>query len=553
MKERLTGYLRPAVDRLLAAAGREDEPVEISLEQPKEKKFGDYATNVAMQLARPLRRSPREIAAELQEYLRGIPDIEELTVAGPGFLNFKLSPACWQAYLAQINRLGSRYGDLDLGTGRRVMVEFVSANPTGPLHIGHGRGAAVGDSLARILRKAGYTTISEYYINDAGNQMEILGRSLQWRYLELLGREAGAYPENYYQGDYLVALAARLRREKGDDLVGEDREASLPLFTDYASRMILEEIRRDLVEFGVDFDNWTSEKQFFLDGRVDQVIAELRQQGVVYEQDGALWFAASRFGDEKDRVVVRANGVKTYFASDIAYHLDKHERGFDLLIDVWGADHHGYIPRLSAALEAMGIERERFQVVLVQLVSLLRGGQPVAMSTRAGQFVTLRQVVDEVGRDAARFFFLMRRPDSHLDFDLELAKAQSNENPVYYVQYAHARICSVFRKAGEAGMPVPQAEHVKLDRLELAEELELIKKMASFPVAIEAAARNLEPHRIAYFLLELAALFHSYYNRNRIIVGERPLSDARLLLAAALRQVFEIGLGLLGVGAPTSM
>jgi len=376
---------------------------------------------------------------------------------------------------------------------------------------------------------------------------------LLWRYRELLGESLGDYPESFYQGDYLIELARQLIAEQGDALVPPNPEDAIVKFTEYASQVILAGIRNSLSKFGIHFDNWTSEKYFFQDGKVDEVIHELRRRGMVYEQDDALWFASSRMGDEKDRVVVRSNGVKTYFASDIAYHKDKHDRGFDLMIDVWGADHHGYVPRIRAALKALGIDESNFSVVLVQLVSLLRNGKPVAMSTRAGQFVTLQEVVDEVGKDAARFFFLMRRPDSHLDFDLELAKSQSNENPVYYVQYAHARICSILRKSSELGIPIPQIDHVDLSSLTSSEEIEMIKKMDSFPDVVETAARYLEPHRITYFVSDLAAMFHSYYNKNRVISDDPGLTSARLILIIALRQVFQMGFDLLGIEAPTSM
>ncbi|OPX18869.1 MAG: arginine--tRNA ligase [Desulfobacca sp. 4484_104] len=554
MKERLTEYVVKAVEQVCGDYGRAGEPVPaVVLEQPKEKKFGDFATNIAMQLAGVLKKNPREIAAAIKAQLENLPDIELVSIAGPGFINMTLSRASWQQRLGVICRQGRRFGDLDYGAGRRVMVEFVSANPTGPLHIGHGRGAAVGDSLARILRKAGFTAITEYYVNDAGNQMETLGRSLLWRYRELLGESLGDYPETFYQGDYLIELAKQFLQEKGNVLEDADPEDKVGEFTEYASRVILDGIRDDLAGFGIHFDNWASEKSFFQDGKVDDVIRELRHREMVYEQDDALWFASSRMGDEKDRVVVRSNGVKTYFASDIAYHKDKHDRGFDWMIDVWGADHHGYVPRIKAALQALGIDESCFSVVLVQLVSLLRDGQPVAMSTRAGQFVTLREVVDEVGKDAARFFFLMRRPDSHLDFDLELAKSQSNENPVYYVQYAHARICSILRKSSEAGIRVLQVNQADLSLLTSAEEIEMIKKMDSFPHVVETAARYLEPHRITYYVSDLAAMFHSYYNKNRVISDDRDLTGARLILITALRQIFQLGFDLLGIDAPTSM
>lgn len=554
MRERLRENVAKAVERVFEERGLAKELMpSVAIEQPKEKKFGDFATNIAMQLAGILKSNPREIAAEIKNNLLKMAEIDQVNIAGPGFINLKLSPECWQGRLGAMCRLGKRFGDLDYGTGKRVMVEFVSANPTGPLHIGHGRGAAVGDCLARILRKAGYTTITEYYVNDAGNQMETLGRSLLWRYRELLGESLGDYPESYYQGDYLIELAKKLISERGDALLTSNPEDVVAEFTEYAGQVILDGIRDDLGRFGIHFDNWTSEKHLFQDGKVDDVINELQNRGMVYEQEDALWFASSRMGDEKDRVVVRSNGVKTYFASDIAYHKDKHDRGFDLMIDVWGADHHGYVPRIRSALKSLGIDDSSFSVVLVQLVSLLREGQPVAMSTRAGEFVTLQEVVAEVGKDAARFFFLMRRPDSHLDFDLELAKSQSNENPVYYVQYAHARICSILRKSSETGIPIPQIDHVDLSVLTSDEEIEIIKKMDSFPDVVETAARYLEPHRITYFVSDLASMFHSYYNKNRVISDDQDLTGARLILMLALRQVFQMGFDLLGIEAPTAM
>jgi arginyl-tRNA synthetase len=554
MRDLIRTCLAAAVAELTAAAGIREALPEVVVEPPRERRFGDFSSNIAMQLARVLKRNPRDIAHELAAILEKREEISTVEVAGPGFINITLPPSAWTAQLREIFQRGSRFGESDGGRGRRVIVEFVSANPTGPLHIGHGRGAAVGDSLVRLLRQAGYTVISEYYVNDAGNQMETLGRSLQRRYLELAGESLGPYPETYYQGEYLVDLARRLRDERGATLVDDAcPDASLPLFTDYAARLILDGIRDDLAAFGIRFDNWTSEKQLFDDGRVDRLINELRERGLVYERDDALWFAASRLGDEKDRVVVRGNGVKTYFASDIAYHRDKDERGFDIMVDVWGADHHGYVPRLTAALKAIGIDPARFVVILVQLVSLMRGDQPVAMSTRAGQFVTLREVIDEVGRDAARFFFLMRRPDTPLDFDLELAKSHSNENPVYYVQYAHARICSILRTAAEKGVAIPQEATFDLSSLNLEEELELIQKLDAFPVVVETAAAAFEPHRISYYVSELAALFHAYYNCHRVVSADGEVTAARLVLVQAVKNVLQTGLGLLGVTAPESM
>ena len=562
MKKRVAGLVEKAVRAEAARRGLEElELPSIGVELPREKAFGDYATNIAMQLARVWRDNPKKIAAALQAELDRETDFQQVEVAGPGFINMSLKAVVWQQRLCEILSAGDDFARLDYGAGHRVLVEFVSANPTGPLHIGHGRGAAVGDVLARLLARAGYQVDREYYVNDAGNQMQILGRSLRWRYLELLGRRSGEIPEGCYRGAYLKDLATELRQARGDELVpaelaSDEDESGLDFFTEYAATAILAGIREDLEDFGVGFETWTSEKRFFTGGQVEAALEALRGRGVLYEEDGALWFASSRFGDEKDRVVVRANGVKTYFASDIAYHRDKFERGYDLLIDVWGADHHGYVPRLKAAIEALGGEPDSFAVILVQLVSLLRGGRPVAMSTRSGEFVTLKEVVEEVGRDAARYFFLTRRSDSHLEFDLELAKAQSNDNPVYYAQYAHARICSILRKAADEGFDVPSGEQLSGNagrRLDLAEELELIKKLDVFTALLESAARTLEPHRLTYYVDELAAQFHSYYNRNRVITDDREMSLDRLLLVRAVRQVLEICFGLLGVSAPERM
>ncbi|NPA24974.1 MAG: arginine--tRNA ligase [Deltaproteobacteria bacterium] len=560
MKKRVGEFVRRAVTAVAAERGfaAADLP-EIVIEQPREKSFGDFASNIAMQLAGRWKTNPRAIGEALRLELEKEPDLARVTVDGPGFINMTLDVGCWHRRLVEIAEAGDDFARLDYGRGRKVLVEFVSANPTGPLHIGHGRGAAVGDVLARLLTRAGYEVDREYYVNDAGNQMRILGRSLRWRYLELLGHRSGPLPEGYYQGEYLVKLAQEVRSAHGDGLVPadltEDDDQGLDFFTPYAAEAILNGIRNDLELFGVGFEYWTSEKEFFTSGRVDAVLDELREKGVLYEQDGALWFASSRFGDEKDRVVVRANGVKTYFASDIAYHRDKFERGYDLLIDVWGADHHGYVPRLRAAIEALGCDPERFAVILVQLVSLSRGGTPVAMSTRSGEFITLEEVVREVGRDAARYFFLTRRSDSHLEFDLELAKAQNNDNPVYYAQYAHARICSILRKAREEEFDVHGTELRAGcgSCLTMPEELELIKKLDDFTALLESAARNLEPHRLTYYLDDLATRFHSYYNRHRVVTDDRETSRDRLLLVTCIRQVINICLGLLGVSSPERM
>ncbi len=558
MKKRVSKYLEKAVAAVVAARGLDGADLpEIGIELPREKAFGDFSSNIAMQLAGRWKDNPRAIGAALKGELDKEIDLARVTIDGPGFINMTLELSCWHRRLLEIIAQGTDFATLDYGQGRRVLVEFVSANPTGPLHIGHGRGAAVGDVLARLLNRVGFAVDREYYVNDAGNQMMVLGRSLRWRYLELLGQRQGEIPDGYYRGNYLLEMAKELRVDQGDGLVvenvDEEDDAGLEFFTKFAADAILLGIRDDLNLFGVEFEHWTSEKEFFTSGRVDVALADLKKQDVLYEKAGALWFASSRFGDDKDRVVVRANGVKTYFASDIAYHREKYERGYDFLIDVWGADHHGYVPRLKAAIEALGNEPESFAAILVQLVSLSRSGTPVPMSTRAGEFVTLEEVVKEVGKDAARYFFLTRRSDSHLEFDLELAKSRNNDNPVYYAQYAHARICSILRKIEEEGLEIDGDRTSSGASLTLPEELDLIKKLDDFTVVLESAARALEPHRVTYFLDDLAAQLHSYYNRNRVITEDRKVSGDRLLLITAIRQVINICLTLLGVSSPEKM
>lgn len=558
MKKRVTQYVKNAVTVVAEARGLNSaELPEIGLELPREKAFGDFSSNIAMQLAKRWKDNPRAIGAALKAELDKEEALAKVTIDGPGFINMTLAVSSWHQCLLDILAQKDNFAKLDYGSGKRVLVEFVSANPTGPLHIGHGRGAAVGDVLARILRRAGFTVDREYYVNDAGNQMQVLGRSLRWRYLALLGYRQGEIPDGYYRGEYLIELAKKLRRDQGDLLVAanidEEDDNGLDFFTKTAADTILQGIRDDLNLFGVDFENWVSEKEFFTSGKVDLALTDLKQKEVLYEDEGATWFASSRYGDEKDRVVVRANGVKTYFASDIAYHREKYERGYDLLVDVWGADHHGYVPRLKAAIEALGNKPESFAAILVQLVSLSRGGTPVAMSTRAGAFITLEEVVREVGKDAARYFFLTRRSDSQLDFDLELAKSQNSDNPVYYAQYAHARICSILRKIADEGLEIDDNPDSPGAGLTLPEELDLIKKLDDLSVVLEGAARMLEPHRVTYYLDDLAAQLHSYYNRNRIISEAGKVCGDRLLLITAIRQVLNICLTLLGVSAPEKM
>ncbi len=555
MKDIIREMIGAAVARAhQAGALPSDAMGDFVVEAPKLDHHGDFAANVALVSAKPQRMAPRRLAEILLAHLDDPGQrIERTEIAGPGFINFFLRPAAWHPLLADIHRAGAHYGTSDAGGGQRVQVEFVSANPTGPLHVGHGRGAAVGDTVANILEAAGYEVQREYYINDSGRQIRTLGLSVYLRYVALCGREV-EFPEDCYQGDYIRDLAVEIRQLKGDALLDEAEAMAVDFCARHAAGTILDGIRNDLDRFGVRFDRWYSEQSLFDAGRVEAALADLRGRGIVYEKDGAQWCRTSDYGDEKDRVVVRQNGLTTYFASDIAYHKDKYDRGFDRVIDVWGADHHGYIARMTAAVEAAGQRRDQFQVILVHLVNLLRGGQPVAMSTRAGEFVTLAEVVAEVGRDAARFIFLTRHHESALDFDLELAKQKTNENPVYYVQYVHARIASILRKAAEEyGIGEVMADPAALATLVETEEMALIKAMAAFPETVAIAAAHLEPHRVTFFLMDLAAAFHAYYNRHRVLAEDPLLTRGRLFLVATVQQVIARGLGLLGVSAPERM
>jgi arginyl-tRNA synthetase len=557
VRNRLMEMLSDAITPLLPEAA-ENPPgsLAIELDTPNLSQHGDYATNVAFNLARSLRRSPRDMAAQVVANIKD-PDhvILRTEIAGPGFINIFIQPSAWHDVLLEILERRSAYGLQDSGSGKRVQVEFVSANPTGPLHIGHGRGAATGDVLANILTACGYEVEREYYINDAGNQMDTLGRSLYYRYRESLGENV-AFPEGHYQGDYMRELARQFVEEEGTEYQKSPLDNVLPVFTRFAGLKILDGIREDLDRFGVHFDHWFSEQTLHdtnaLLGTIDALIA----RGYVYESDSAKWFRSTTFGDEKDRVVIRSNGVSTYFAADLAYHRNKFERGFDTVIDIWGADHHGYVERMMAGAQALGRDRDDLRIILVQLVNLLRGGRPVAMSTRAGEFVTLREVIDEVGKDAARFIFLTRRSDSPLDFDLDVAKSQSNENPVYYVQYAHARLCSIFEVARQRGIPYQGPTGIGravVERLVLPEELNLLKLLGEYPHVIAKCAAALQSHFIPYYLHELVSHFHSYYNQNRIISEDAELTEARLAMADAIRMVVANAMKLLGVGAPEKM
>jgi arginyl-tRNA synthetase len=573
----LRAHLRQLLQAALAEVAPQAADTAISLDRPKSSEHGDYASNVAMQLAKPLKRNPREIA---QALVRALPEsvwLAKAEVAGAGFINLHLRPSAKQRLVACVLQQKGAYGRSQAGGGRKVQVEFVSANPTGPLHVGHGRGAAYGASLANVLEAAGFAVSREYYINDAGRQMDILALSTWLRYLETAGQSL-AFPANAYQGEYVRDMARAIhqmhaeryvhpvervyRTEPGvqsdpethlDALIANAKTILGPDYAyihDYALTEQLGDCRNDLLEFGVRFDQWFSERSLFDSGLVERAMRLLDRHGHLYQQDGATWFRSSAFGDEKDRVVQRDNGQYTYFASDIAYHLNKFERGFERVIDVWGADHHGYIPRVKGALKALEIDPERLTVALVQFAVLYRGGKKVSMSTRAGEFVTLRELRDEVGNDAARFFYVLRKSDQHLDFDLDLAKSQSSDNPVYYIQYAHARCSSVLERWGGHDGDLVNAE---CSLLVEQQELAILQRFDEFPEVIQAAADELAPHLVAFYLKELAAAFHGYYNATQILVERDDLKLARLALCAAVRQVLRDGLALLGVSAPDKM
>ncbi|MFH1102764.1 MAG: arginine--tRNA ligase [Pseudomonadota bacterium] len=525
---------------------------EVEVEEPKMEAHGDFSTNFAMTSASRQKMPPRNVAKAVLDHLSD-PDhlVERSEMAGPGFINFFIRPSAWSPILKTIHAQKERFGSSETGKRKRVQVEYVSSNPTGPLHVGHGRGAAVGDSVANILSFCGYNVQREYYVNDSGRQIETLGRSVLLRFKELLGKKSD-FPPEYYQGDYIRGLAKEVMDIK-TKIDFESDEEGISFCARYAAEKITEGMRRDLEQFGVVFDRWFSEQSLYDSGKVDNVLKELHDRGMVYEKDGALWFQSSRFGDEKDRVVIRKGGQATYFASDIAYHKDKYDRGFEHVIDVWGADHHGYIPRMSAAVQASGHRKDQFQVILVQLVNLLRGGHPVAMSTRTGEFVTLKDVMDEVGKDAARFIFLTRHHESPLDFDLEVAKKKSNDNPVYYVQYVHARISSIIRKGKERGAAETFSSDKPIECLNTQEEIQLLKALSRYPDVICCSAEFMEPHRITFFLMELASLFHAYYNKHRVLTEDPGLTSARMSLVLAVKEVIRNGLSLLGVSAPETM
>ncbi len=514
------------------------------IEIPKNEDFGDLSTPIAMEIAKKLKKPPRTIAQDIIQSLdKSL--FESVELAGPGFINFKFKNDFIFSEFENLLKLRELFFIHNIGKGKKIQIEFVSANPTGPLHLGHGRGAALGAALANILKEAGYNVFTEYYINDAGKQVEILGQSVYIALQNLFGKKL-EMPEDCYKGDYINELAKELYDLYGNDLQDKDFDEIGDFLIDFSYKKMLNEIKKDLDDFGVNFDKWISEKKLYHTGEVQLTILKLKELGFIYEKDGALWFRSTTFGDDKDRVVVKSDGTYTYFASDIAYHKNKIERGFDELINIWGADHHGYIQRVKAAVQALGMTASQIKILLVQMVNLLRGGKPVQMSKRAGTFVTLRELIDEIGVDTTKFIFLTRRHDSHLEFDVEIAKKQSHENPVYYVQYAHARINSIFMKA--------QSEPERFNgELFNEEELRIIKKVLLYPMIFDLSVQMREPHRITFYLQELAALFHSYYHKYRVISENAELTETRLSLCKAIMLVLRHGLRMLGVKAPEKM
>lgn len=525
----------------------------ITLDTPRDKGHGDLATTLALTLAKPESKPPRKIAEVIVGNIEDRDGILEKTeIAGPGFINFSFKQDRWKQTLFDIEAEGAQYGLANIGKGEKVLVEFVSANPTGPLHVGHGRGAALGDTLANLFAAVGYDVSREFYINDAGRQIRLLAFSVWTRYQQFLGNDV-PFPEDGYHGSYIEEIAQAFAKDHGDKYLKVPFGKCVDVFSNFGRETMLADIRTDLDAFGVRFDTWFSEQSLLADGSVQKSIEELKERGHAYDQDGALWLRSTAFGDDKDRVIIKKDGEYTYLATDIAYHRNKLARGFTLLVNIWGADHHGYIPRVQAVIQAFGHPKDSLHVLLVQLVAILRHGQPVPMSKRAGNFVTLRDVVQDVGSDAARFIFLTRRSDSHLDFDLDIAKEQSRENPVYYVQYAHARLASLFREAGARGIAVPGKEVVDVSLLDLEEEQNIIKALAKYPEVVEDAALAYEPHKLTFYLQDLAGLLHNYYFKHRVITEDAARTGAKLFLMKQVKTVIQGALKILGVNAPERM
>ena len=581
MKEKIKESLRSIIIDLYGSSESIHDEFEISIQDNKEKQYGDLASNVALVLAKPLKRNPKEIAEEIKGKFITDKEIVKVDVAGPGFINFFLSKESHGAILRDISIQKDKFGKFE-SNNKKVLIEYVSSNPTGPLHVGHGRGAVFGSVLSRLLKEAGFQVDEEYYVNDFGRQMNILSVSLWIRYAQIFDKNIKML-NNGYQGDYLIVIAQHLKKLRSDELFDDDDEIKSLLeyenedaekhtdevidsiksklndefsyVRDFALREILELIKEDLLEFGVDHNKWFSESSLYESeshdlSKVDQSIDELSSKGFVYEKEGAIWFKSSELGDDKDRVLKRGNGEFTYFASDVAYHLDKYDRGYDRIINIWGSDHHGYLPRVKAAMEASEKNVEKLEVVFIQFANLIRAGKKVTMSTRSGEFITLKELIEEVTSEAARFFYINRKADQHLDFDLDLAKEQSKDNPLYYIQYAHARICSVLRKSKAQEEELTTSE---LGLLDSNKEIEIQKILKQYPPLIERAALASEPHLICYYLKDLASIFHSYYNTEKFIVEDQKLMNSRLFLLSGVKQVIYNGLTVLGINAPHEM
>ncbi len=550
IKEILAGAVKKAaLTAIEKGTVKEGELPEVLLEVPPQKEFGDFATNFAMQSARTLKCNPRIVAQAVIDNL-DCAYVEKAEIAGPGFINFYLKDNWLSDMFANIVKAGENYGNLKAPTNEKIQIEYVSANPTGPLHVGHGRGAAVGSALANLMKAAGYDVTREYYINDAGNQINNLAASVNARYLEAFDIDV-EFPENGYHGHDIIETAERIKRIYGDKFLHMDEEKRIEEFRTIALKEKLAALKEDLEAFNVTYDVWFSEQTLHDGNKIKEACDYLTERGYMYEKDGALWLKATEHGDDKDRVVIRDNGVPTYFAADIAYHRNKFERGFDRVINLWGADHHGYIARMKAAVGALGYNPDQLEILILQMVSLYRNGELVKMSKRTGQSVTLNELIEEVGTDAARFFFVMRSIDSQLDFDLTLATEKSNENPVYYIQYAHARICSIFRQLKEAG--IEEAENADYSLLAEPTETELIKKLGEYPELIASAAKERAVHRVAHYVHDLAGLFHSFYNQCRILGVDPELQQARIKLVKATQHVLRHALNILGVSAPERM
>ena len=586
MKQKVVALLQQAVEELIEQSVLQSDWIpEISVERTRDAQHGDFASNLAMMLAKSAKTAPRQLAEAIIAALPDDVSVEKVEIAGPGFINFFVNPAAQHQIIADILRLGPSFGKSEVGAGKKVQVEFVSANPTGPLHVGHGRGAVYGSVVAELLRAVGYDVANEYYVNDAGRQMDILATSIWLRYLECCGQTI-QFPSNGYRGGYVEDIARQFFDRVNQDFCfvaaevfdgvpvdepqGGDKEQHVDGLISKARELlgqerytqifqaglaaILADIRDDLAEFGVDYQHWFFESLLVDDGSIEAALERLDKAGHLYKKEGATWFASSLLGDEKDRVVVRENGQSTYFASDIAYHMNKLDRGFERIINVWGSDHHGYVPRVRAAMTALGADADKLEVLLVQFAVLYRGAEKVPMSTRSGDFVTLRHLRDEVGVDAARFFYVLRKSDQHMDFDLKLATSQTNDNPVFYVQYAYARICSVLRQLEEKGLSRNRQQGLEsLELLSTEHEVSLIGLLAQYPEVLERSALKYEPHHLVHFLRELANHFHTYYNAQQFLVDDVKLRDARINLIEAIQQCLSNGLGLLGVNSPESM